>query len=474
MSETKAPTQAANEVQPAVQTVAKVVRAQQQYVRSGATRSVEFRLRQLERLKTAIARYETRILEALQRDLRKPELEGYSTEVGYAYDSIGYVMKRLKQWAKPERVRTPLTHIGSSSYIYREPYGSALIIGPFNYPFLLVIDPLIGAISAGNAAIVKPSEYTPHVSGVLAEMLGEYFHPEYIRVMEGGQEVTSALIHAPLDFIFFTGSIQVGKIVMTAAAEHLVPVVLELGGKSPCIVDREADLELAAQRIVWGRFLNTGQTCVAPDYVLVHESVKAELIARMKTQITAFYGDDPQQSPDYGRIVSERHWNRLMGLLDSSKVAVGGTGEREDLYLAPTIMENVSWEDQVMQEEIFGPILPVLDYQDLDATLRNIGERPKPLALYVFTSNSGTERKVMESVSFGGGCINDTVMHLVSPYLPFGGVGSSGMGAYHGRYSFETFSHRKSVLKKSTRINLSFIYPPYTAGKLKLIRRFMK
>ncbi|WP_178020080.1 aldehyde dehydrogenase family protein [uncultured Paenibacillus sp.] len=474
MSETENPPQAPTDTQLPERSVATVVRAQQQFVRSGAARPVEFRLRQLERLKTAITRYETRILEALQRDLRKPELEGYSTEVGYAYDSIGYVMKRLKHWAKPERVRTPLTHIGSRSYIYREPYGSALIIGPFNYPFMLVIDPLIGAISAGNAAIVKPSEYTPHVSGVIAEMLGEYFDPEYIQVMEGGQEVTSALIHAPLDLIFFTGSIQVGKIVMAAAAEHLVPVVLELGGKSPCIDDREADLGLTAQRLVWGKYLNTGQTCVAPDYVLVHESVKAELIAKMKAQITAFYGDDPQRSPDYGRIVNERHWDRLMGLLDPSKVAAGGTGDRGDLYLAPTIMENVNWEDPVMQEEIFGPILPVLEYRDLDAALRDIGERPKPLALYLFTGNAETERKVMESVSFGGGCVNDTVMHLVSPYLPFGGVGSSGMGAYHGRYSFETFSHRKSVLKKSTRVNLGFIYPPYNAGKLKLIRRFMK
>nr|WP_232729827.1 aldehyde dehydrogenase [Paenibacillus phocaensis] len=462
------------EMPPAGRTVAEAVRAQQQFVRSGATRPVEFRLRQLERLKTAIFRYESRILEALHRDLRKPELEGYSTEVGYVYDSIGYVMKCLKRWAKPERVRTPLTLIGSSSFIYREPYGSTLIVGPFNYPFMLVIDPLIGAISAGNAAIVKPSEYTPHVSRVIAEILGEYFDPEYIRVMEGGQEVTSALIHAPLDFIFFTGSIQVGKIVMAAAAEQLVPVVLELGGKSPCIVDREADLDLAAQRIVWGKFLNTGQTCVAPDYVLVHDSVKAALMAKMKAQITAFYGDDPRQSPDYGRIVNERHWSRLMGLLDPSKVAFGGVGEREDLYLAPTIMEDVNWDDPVMQEEIFGPILPVLGYHDLDAALRDISERPKPLALYLFTSSTATERKVMESVSFGGGCVNDTVMHLVSPHLPFGGVGSSGMGAYHGRHSFETFSHRKSVLKKSTRVNLSFIYPPYTAGKLKLIRRFMK
>ncbi|MCT2196891.1 aldehyde dehydrogenase [Paenibacillus sp. p3-SID1389] len=477
MSQIANSTQAPTEPQPAQtleQTISEVVRAQQQFVRSGATRPVEFRLRQLERLKTAIKRYETRILEALQRDLRKPEFEGYSTEVGYAYDSIRYVMKHLRRWVKPERVRTPLAHIGSSSYIYREPYGSTLIIGPFNYPCMLVIDPLIGAISAGNAAIVKPSEYTPHVSRVIAEMLGEYFEPDYIRVIEGGPEATSALIHAPLDFIFFTGSIRVGKIVMAAAAEHLVPVILELGGKSPCIVDQEADLDLAAQRIVWGKFLNTGQTCVAPDYVLVHESVRAELVAKMKAQIKAFYGEDPRQSPDYGRIVNEQQWSRLMGLLEPSKVVVGGDGDREDLYLGPTILDNVSWEDSVMQEEIFGPILPVLDYRDLDVALREIGERPKPLALYLFTSNAATERKVMESVSFGGGCVNDTVMHLVSPYLPFGGVGSSGMGAYHGRYSYETFSHRKSVLKKSTRVNLSFIYPPYTAGKLKLIRRFFK
>ncbi|MFD1175488.1 aldehyde dehydrogenase [Paenibacillus puldeungensis] len=457
-----------------VQAALRLTGIQKQFVRSGATRSVEFRLRQLEQLKTAIKQKEHLIIEALYKDLRKSEFEAYATEIGYVYDTIGYVMKHLKSWAKPKRVRTPIVHIGSSSYVHPEPYGSVLIIGPFNYPFMLVLDPLIGAISAGNTAVVKPSEYTPHVSKVISDLLGELYDESYVRVVEGGKEATSSLIHAPFDCIFFTGSTQVGKIVMEAAAGNLAPVVLELGGKSPCIVDREVDLDLAAKRIVWGKFLNTGQTCVAPDYILVHEAVKQELIAKMKQQITAFFGSDPQQSLDYGRIVNERQWDRLLGLLEPSKIVAGGASDRSDLYLAPTIMDHVSWNDKVMGEEIFGPILPVMEYRDLDAALQQINERPKPLALYLFTKNKGTEQKVMDSVSFGGGCVNDTVLHLVSPYLPFGGVGSSGMGAYHGRHSFDTFSHQKSVLKKSTRVKLDFLYPPYSASKLNVIKKFMK
>lgn len=451
-----------------------IVERQKQTVESGITRSLTFRLKQLQILKSTIKEREKLIVEALYSDLGKSEFESYATEIGTIYDSIGRAMKHLKRWMKPQRVRTPIVHFGSTSYIYSEPYGSTLIVGPFNYPFMLVMDPLIGAISAGNCAVVKPSEFTPNVSAVIEGILSHCYEDTYIKTIEGGREITSSLIHAPFDLIFFTGSIQVGKIVMEAAASNLVPVILELGGKSPCIVDREANLDLAAKRIIWGKFLNTGQTCVAPDYVLAHEDVREALIVKMKEQITAFYGDDPKRSPDYGKIVNTRQWDRLIGLLDHTKVITGGTGDREALYIAPTIMNEVLWDDKVMEEEIFGPILPVLQYSDLEDAISKINARPKPLALYVFTSNKNVEDKVLESISFGGGCVNDTILHLVSPHLPFGGVGSSGMGSYHGKHSFEAFSHRKSILKKSTKINLNLIFPPYNVHKLKWLKRFMK
>ncbi len=456
------------------QMILHLIDKQKTLVTGGATRPLDFRLKQLQTLKQAISKYEGEIMAALQKDLRKSEFEAYSTEVGYLYDSIGHVMKNLKHWMKPKRVRTPIIHFGSKSVIYPEPYGSVLVIGPFNYPFMLVMDPLVGAIAAGNCAVVKPSEFTPHVSAVIAKLIREHFDEDYIRVVEGGKEATSTLIHAPFDKIFFTGSTQVGKIVMKAAAEHLVPVILELGGKSPCLVDKDADLDLAAKKIVWGKYLNTGQTCVAPDYVLAHKDIKPKLLGKIKEQIAAFYGTDPQQSPDFGRIVNDRHWERLTGLLEPSKIAAGGQSNRDDLYLAPTLMDNVGWDDKVMAEEIFGPILPVLEYNDLDGAIAAINSRPKPLAFYLFTGNKQIQNQVMGSVSFGGGCVNDTLLHLVTPHLPFGGVGSSGMGSYHGEYSFKAFSHMKGVLKKSTKINPSFIFPPYSDGKLKLIKKFMK
>ncbi|MNI03609.1 Aldehyde dehydrogenase [compost metagenome] len=456
------------------QGVQDIVHRQKQMVRSGVTKSVDFRLKQLEILKSAIKKREKDITDALFADLGKAEFEAYATEIGTVYDSISHAMKHLRKWAKPQRVPTPIVHFGSTSYIYSEPYGSVLIIGPYNYPFMLVMDPLIGAISAGNCAVVKPSEYTPHVSAILADILADCFDETYIMTIEGGKEITSILIHTPFDLIFFTGSIGVGKIVMEAAASNLVPVILELGGKSPCIVDRETNIDLAAKRIVWGKFLNTGQTCVAPDYVLAHRDIKEALIVKMKEQITAFYGADPKDSRDYGKIVNTQQWDRLNGLLDPTKVVAGGNGDRDNLYFAPTIMNGVNWNDKVMEEEIFGPILPVLEYDDLSHVIDKVNARPKPLALYLFTENKSIENKVLESVTFGGGCVNDTILHLASPYLPFGGVGSSGMGSYHGKHSFDSFSHRKSVLKKSTRIHVDLIFPPHNNQKLKWIKRFMK
>lgn len=455
-------------------TVMELVRNQQQYVQSGATQSVDYRLKQLQLLRTAIKRNESLIIEAMRKDLRKSEFEAYTTEIGFVYDSIRYISRHLRKWAKVKRVRTPLVHWGSKSYIYPEPYGSVLVIGPFNYPFMLAIEPLIGAIAAGNCAVVKPSEYTPHVSAVIATIIRANFEERYISVAEGGKEVVSALIHTPFDYIFFTGSTEIGRIVMEAAAKNLVPVTLELGGKSPCIVERDADLDTAAHRIVWGKFLNAGQTCVAPDYLLIHQDIKEALIVKLKEKIAAFYGDDPHKSADLGRIVNERHWERLTGLLDAGKIAAGGDSRRDDLYVGPTIMDHVTWEDKIMEEEIFGPILPVLAYDNLDAIIKRINGRSKPLALYLFTTDKKTEEKVLERVSFGGGCVNDTILHLASPHLPFGGVGASGTGAYHGRKSFETFSHMKSVLKKRAKFNWSFLHPPYSVKKLNLIRKFMK
>lgn len=454
--------------------VAQILKQQHSVINTGRTRSLEFRLQQLQALKQSVQQHERDIIQALHQDLRKPEFEAYSTEVGYFYDSIGYIMKNLHKWIKPERVRTPIVHFGSRSYVYSEPYGSALIIGPFNYPFMLVMDPLVGAIAAGNCAVIKPSEYTPHVTQIISKLIGECFDESYVRVIEGGQEATSVLLQAPFNIIFFTGSVRVGKIVMKAAAEHLTPVVLELGGKSPCIVDQDVNLDLAAQRIVWGKYLNTGQTCVAPDFVLAHQAIRKKLIAKIKEYILAFYGTQPRLSPDYGRIVNLKHWERLNGLLKGAVIAAGGQMDRDDLYIAPTLLDEVSWNDKVMEDEIFGPILPVLEYNDLQQAIEAVNSRPKPLALYLFTNDKQVEQRVMSTVSFGGGCVNDTIMHLVSPYLPFGGVGSSGMGAYHGRHSFDAFSHKKSVLNKSTRINPSFLFPPYNDKKLGLVKRFLK
>lgn len=456
------------------ETVERLLSNHKNYFAKGETKDIDFRLQQLATLKKAVQQYEQELMDALKKDMGKSIFEAYGSEVGYIYDSIGFFLKNLKNWAKVKKVKTPLVHAGSKSLIYSQPYGTVLIVGPFNYPVQLVLEPLIGAIAAGNCAVIKPSEFTPNVSKVLVKMIGEYFDEEYISIVEGAKEETSALIHAPFDYIFFTGSVEVGKIVMQAAAKRLVPVTLELGGKSPCIVHKDANVEVAAQRIAWGKFMNAGQTCVAPDYILVHESVREKLVSALKKTLQDFYGEDPEQSNDYGRVVNARQFDRLVSLVDHEKVVTGGNGNRETLYMEPTVMDGVAWEDSVMQEEIFGPILPVLSFNELEDAMKQINDRPKPLALYVFTENKEVEELVIGGTSFGGGCVNDTVTHLTNPYLPFGGVGTSGIGSYHGKDSFETFSHKKSVLKKSTKFNLSFLYPPYSEKSIKLLKKFMK
>ncbi|UQZ34000.1 aldehyde dehydrogenase [Paenibacillus sp. PK3_47] len=445
------------------------------FFHSGATREAAFRLEQLQKLKDAIRRSEARIIAALKQDLGKSEFEAYATEIGFTLDSIGYMMKHLKRWMKPVRVKSPLHMFPGKSIIMSEPYGTVLIIGPFNYPFQLLIEPLIGAIAAGNCAVLKPSESTPAVSAVVEGMIRDTFDSSYIRVIQGEKETTNLLIHAPFDYIFFTGSVPVGKIVMEAAAKNLVPVTLELGGKSPVIVDKSANLDIAAKRIIWGKLINAGQTCIAPDYLLVHREVAAELIARMKSCISDFYGQDIRKNTEYGRIVNERQHQRIAAMVeqDREKVITGGDMAVEDLYIAPTLLYPADWKDAAMQEEIFGPVLPITEYSTLEDAISSINDRPKPLALYLFTQDKGIEQEVLSRVSFGGGCINDTITHVASPHLPFGGVGNSGIGGYHGKHSFELFSHRKSIVKRGTKPDLGIVYPPY-GDKIKLARKLLK
>ncbi|CAM4455182.1 aldehyde dehydrogenase (NAD+) [Paenibacillus endophyticus] len=452
-----------------------IIQAQKAFFEKGTTKDLQFRLQQLGLLKQAIKRYEKEIVDALYQDLRKSELETYMTEIIIATNSITHTMKQLKKWIKPQKVKTPLYLFPSSSRIVKEPYGTILIIGPFNYPFQLVIEPLIGAIAAGNCAIVKPSENTPRISALIQHLLNETFEPAYIKVIEGERETTSLLIHAPVDYIFFTGSIGVGKIVMEAAAKRLVPVTLELGGKSPVIVDSSANLELAAKRIIWGKCLNTGQTCISPDYLLVHESVKAPLLSKMKKVITSFYGSDIQRNKDYGRIVNRRQFDRLAAILekDQASIAFGGRTDAADLFIEPTLLDGITWESEAMSDEIFGPILPIMTYRHIDEAVRAINARPKPLSLYLFTESKPLEHEVMNRISFGGGCINDTILHASNPHLPFGGVGTSGVGAYHGKHSFDVFSHRKSILKKSGKFELGLVFPPYD-GKLERLKKLLK
>ncbi len=452
-----------------------IVEAQQRFWRTGQTLELHFRLEQLRKLKDALLRFEKPLLEALSKDLGKSEFEGYTTELGFCLKSISETTKKLRKWMKPKRIAVPLHLQPSRSWVQAEPYGSVLIIGPFNYPFQLLIEPLIGALAAGNCAVLKPSEAAPSVAAVVARLITETFPEDYIRVVEGEKETVEALIHAPFDYMFFTGSAAVGKIVMKAAAENLVPVTLELGGKSPVIVEPDANLEVAAKRIIWGKLINAGQTCIAPDYVLAHSSIKNELVRLMKEAIGHFYGEDPSASKDYGRIIHTRHLDRLAAILeqDRPRIVHGGGISRENRFMEPTLLDGVQWEDASMAEEIFGPILPILTYDRLEDAIRQIQDRPKPLALYLFTENKGVERLVLNRVSFGGGCVNDTISHVASSALPFGGVGQSGIGAYHGRHSFQLFSHHKSILKKTSRLETGLAFPPYK-DKIKLIRRLLK
>lgn len=424
---------------------------QRTYFRTGETKSVAFRINTLNTLKSLVQKHEQDILDAVKQDLNKSELEAKRAEVGLVIGEIDFMVENLEEWAATKEVPTPASHEGAKSFIQSEPYGSALVIAPWNYPFQLAVTPLVGAIAGGNTAVLKPSELTPKTSALLSTLINDNFPEEYLHVVEGEVETSTALLKEDFDYIFFTGSTGVGKIVAEAAAKHLTPTTLELGGKSPTIVHEDANLDEAAQRIARGKFANAGQTCVAPDYLLVHSSVKDKLMSKFKEVITASYGENIVENPNFGHVVSERHFDRLVGFLDNGSIVTGGKHDRNNLIIEPTILENISWDDSVMQDEIFGPILPVMTYDSLDEIIEPIVKRPKPLALYLFSDDEAVQDEILSTISFGGGSINDTINHMTSHYLPFGGVGDSGMGAYHGKASFDTFTHFKSVLKRSTK-----------------------
>ena len=459
---------------PTEQAIQALLEQQRAHFFSGRTLPVQARIQALDRLEQAILDHEEDLYQALQADLGKSRMEAFLCEISLTLSELRYVRRHVRRWARKKPVLPSLAQFPGRCSVLTEPYGAVLILSTWNYPVLLTLEPLIGAIAAGNCAVVKPSAYSPNTSAVLAALIGEAFPPEHAAVVEGGRQENQSLLSQPFDYIFFTGSVAVGREVMTKAAAHLTPVTLQLGGKSPCMVDETADLTVAARRIVFGKFLNCGQTCVAPDYVLVSQSVKEKFLSEIVCEIGRMYGPDPLQNLSYGKIINQKHFMRLASLLDREKVVVGGGCDPERLRIAPTVLDGVSPEDPVMQEEIFGPILPVLTVDSLDQAIAFVRARPRPLALYLFTSDRTVERRVFRELSFGGGCVNDTILHLASSRLPFGGVGNSGMGAYHGKRSFLTFSHEKGILKTSTRLDMPLRYPPYTPQKERWARRILK
>ena len=452
-----------------------IFKNQKEFFESGKTINVDYRIKNLKKLNDIIKKNEDKILNELKKDLGKSNFEGYVTEVGILYDDINFHIKNVKKWSSEEKRKSPIVYYPSKSYIYKEPYGVTLIIGPFNYPFQLVIAPLIGAISAGNTAIIKPSENSRNIALLLEKLINENFPEEYLRVVNplGGIDTVSLLLDKPFDYIFFTGSVRVGKLVMQKAAQHLTPVTLELGGKSPCIVDSDAKLKLAAKRIVWGKFLNAGQTCVAPDYLCVHKSVKDELLKLIINEIRVQFGENVRNSEDYPRIVNKSSLERLSGYLNDGKIYYGGNIDEDNLYMEPTLIIKPDLNSPLMSDEIFGPILPILVYEDLDNVIKFINHREKPLALYYFSESKKKIKYVLTSTTSGGVTINDTIIHVANPNLPFGGVGSSGVGKYHGKESFETFTHNKSVMKRGTFIEFNIRFAPYK-NKLNLVKRIMK
>lgn len=458
-----------------METLKEKINKQREYFNTGKTKDINFRIEKLKKLRDVLKSEEEKVFEALKKDLMKSSFESYVTEVAMVYDEINIHIKNIKKWSKKRRVKTPLVQFPAKSFIQLEPYGVVLIIGPFNYPFMLTMDPLIGAIAAGNTAVIKPSESAPETSKILKEILEKVFDEKYVLHVnpEKGKEVVEELLKEKFDYIFFTGSATVGKIVMKAASQYLTPVTLELGGKSPCIIDKDCKVELAARRIVWGKLMNSGQTCVAPDYLYVHKNIEEEFIKKLEEEIKNQFGDNPLESQDYSKMVNEREFNRVLSYIDKEKLVFGGNYNRKTFQIEPTILKNITWDDPVMEREIFGPIFPILTFENLDEVIRVVNSKDKPLALYYFSEDKNKIEKVLNSTSSGGVTINDTLVHVSSSHLPFGGVGNSGMGEYHGKYSFDLFSNKKGVMNRKTFLDLKIRYAPFQ-NKLTIVKKIMK
>lgn len=436
-------------------------------------KDINYRKKSLLKLLNAIVIHEDEIIKALHDDFKKPAFESVLTETNYILSELKSTIKNIHSWSKPRLILPSILNFPSTDYIYKEPYGKVLIIAPWNYPFQLALSPLIAAVAAGNQVVLKPSELTPNTSRIIAKIISQTFDENHVKVTEGGIEVAQDLLSQRWDSIFFTGSVTVGKMVAKAAAENLTPVTLELGGKSPCIVDETANLKLAAKRIVWGKFINAGQTCIAPDYLVVSEKVKSKFVDLLKTEISQAYGENPELSEDFARIINSKNWTRLSAMLENQTIIAGGKITAEDCYIAPTLLDNPKLDSLVMNEEVFGPILPILSYKNETDLYQIISKYEKPLSLYIFTENKAFSKKVIQNYSFGGGCINDTVVHFSNNRLPFGGVGHSGIGAYHGKRSFDVFSHQKGIVKKANWLDIPIRYAPYK-GKLKMFRKLLK
>lgn len=453
--------------------IASVIKGQKMFFRTGTTKDVAFRLSVLKKMKQIVLAYENRLYEALWEDMHKPKFESYAGEVGFVLQELNIQIRGIRKWASPKRVKSPLLHFRSRSWVYPEPYGQVLIFSPWNFPFQLSFSPLVGAVAAGNCVVLKPSRHTSNTSAVMKEMIRESFAPEHIAFFSGDREMNNKLLEEKFDYIFFTGSPKVGRNVMKSASENLIPITLELGGKNPCMVHKDASVDLAAKRIIWGKFFNGGQSCVAPDYLLIHKDIKEKFINKALEYLTAFYGPEPSKSPDYLRMVSTAHTEKLEHLLAGGKILVGGKVNRIEKYVAPTIMDEVRPDDPVMQEEIFGPILPVISYTHTEEAVNIINSKSKPLVFYLFTESRKLQENLLKQISSGSVSLNETVKQYINPYLPFGGIGESGMGRYHGKSSFETFSNYKSVLRKTTLFDFPLRYPPYTDLQLKLIKRLI-
>ncbi|MCI8957386.1 MAG: aldehyde dehydrogenase [Eubacterium sp.] len=451
-----------------------VVKKQRDFFETKETFDVDYRIKYLKKLKQVILECEEEICQALNLDLGKSASESYMCEVGLTLAELSYQIKHIKRWNKPKRHRTDLANFHGKSYSVFEPYGVVLVMAPWNYPFMLTMEPLIGAVAAGNCVVAKPSAYSPATSSIIKKILDRVFNEEYVTVIEGGRAENTELLEQKFDYIFFTGGVTVGKLVMEKAAKNLTPVSLELGGKSPCIIDKTANLKLAAKRLAFGKYLNLGQTCVAPDYLLIDKNIKDEFLKIFIDTVKKMYGEHPLDNKNYGKIINEKHYTRVMGLIDREKVVLGGSGRENELRIEPTILDNVTEDDAAMQEEIFGPVLPVLTYNNLEEAVEFIEKRPHPLALYIFSNNKKIQKMFTEKVAFGGGCINDTVLHLATSQMGFGGVGNSGMGAYHGIKSFHTFTHEKSILKKYNWIDMPMRYQPYSKLYDRIVRLFLR